>query len=86
MGAMPFVKLRCISGKQVGLGLGMDGPSLPSLLPKYASGLGWVQVTHQEPPGTLGIEAICSTFNLQLKQPIHNSNVTALNCAHVGAE
>lgn len=82
-GARPFVKPRCTAGKQVGLGLGMDGPGPPPLLPQYASGPGWVQITHQEPPGTLGIEAICSHFNLQLEQPIHNSNVTALNCTHI---
>ena len=70
----------------MGLGLGMDCPGLPSLLPQYASGPGWVQITHQEPPGTLGIEDVCSTFNLQLEQPIHNSNVTGLNCPDVGAE
>lgn len=86
MGAVPFVKLRCAVGKQVGLGLGMDGPGLPSLPPKHVSGPVWVQITHQEPPGALGVEIICSTFNLQSEQPIHNSNVPALNCTHVGAE
>ena len=56
MGAMPFVKLRCISGKQVGLGLGMDGPSLPSLLPKYASGLGGCKLLTRSLQAHLGLK------------------------------
>lgn len=63
------------------MGIGKDGSPLAFVFSSPPTQVGCRLLNTL--PGMLGTGAICRALNLPLEQPIHNSDVAALNYTHV---